>query len=80
MIPNNIKSSICTVPRPWNIRIELEKRAALEMSVTFVANTTALKGIFQRIATQVCVKITVLASMTGNFCDKNNYFATTLLT
>eukprot|EP00490_Sorites_sp_Unknown_P029545 CAMPEP_0114696540 /NCGR_PEP_ID=MMETSP0191-20121206/72682_1 /TAXON_ID=126664 /ORGANISM="Sorites sp." /LENGTH=134 /DNA_ID=CAMNT_0001994329 /DNA_START=213 /DNA_END=617 /DNA_ORIENTATION=- len=52
-IPNNIKSSICTVPpRPHDIRVELEKRIPLDMSGTFVANTTALKGIFQRIATQ----------------------------
>jgi tubulin beta len=40
-IPNNIKSSIVTTPPP-----------EVEMSGTFVANTTALKGIFQRIATQ----------------------------
>jgi tubulin beta len=40
-IPNNIKSSIVNVP-PNDIA----------MSGTFVANTTALKGIFQRIATQ----------------------------
>merc|ERR1712137_571368 len=52
-IPNNIKSSICTVPpRPHDIRVEADKRVPLEMSGTFVANTTALKGIFQRIATQ----------------------------
>jgi tubulin beta len=40
-IPNNIKSSIVNIP-PEEI----------PMSGTFVANTTALKGIFQRIATQ----------------------------
>jgi tubulin beta len=40
-IPNNIKSTIVKVPPP-----------DVEMSGTFVANTTALKGIFQRIATQ----------------------------
>merc|ERR1711881_490662 len=40
-IPNNIKSSIVVVP-PQEIA----------MSSTFVANTTALKGIFQRLATQ----------------------------
>jgi tubulin beta len=40
-IPNNIKSSIVNVP-PTDT----------PMSGTFVANTTALKGIFQRIATQ----------------------------
>jgi len=40
-IPNNIKSSIVNIP-PVDV----------PMSSTFVANTTALKGIFQRIATQ----------------------------
>jgi len=40
-IPNNIKSGIVTVP-PKNS----------DLSATFVANTTALKGIFQRLATQ----------------------------
>merc|ERR1719291_716983 len=40
-IPNNIKSSIVITP---------PKTA--DMSATFVANTTALKGIFQRLATQ----------------------------
>jgi tubulin beta len=40
-IPNNIKSSIVNVPPDET-----------PMSGTFVANTTALKGIFQRIATQ----------------------------
>jgi len=40
-IPNNIKSSIVVVP-PQEIA----------MASTFVANTTALKGIFQRLATQ----------------------------
>jgi len=40
-IPNNIKSSIINTP---------PKTSA--MSCTFVANTTALKGIFQRLATQ----------------------------
>merc|ERR1712242_362214 len=40
-IPNNIKSSIVeTAP------------VTCEMSATFIANTTALKGIFQRLATQ----------------------------
>merc|ERR1711981_1346056 len=40
-IPNNIKSSIVEVP-PVDTSI----------SGTFVGNTTALKGIFQRLATQ----------------------------
>merc|ERR1711941_229575 len=40
-IPNNMKTSIVEVP---------PKDA--ELSCTFVANTTALKGIFQRLATQ----------------------------
>jgi tubulin beta len=40
-IPNNIKSSIVNIPP-----------VDTPMSGTFVANTTALKGIFQRIATQ----------------------------
>merc|ERR1712217_527052 len=40
-IPNNIKSSIVTTPA-----------ADYEKSGTFCANTTALKGIFQRLATQ----------------------------
>merc|ERR1711994_91404 len=40
-IPNNIKSSIVvTAPKESS------------MSATFIANTTALKGIFQRLATQ----------------------------
>merc|ERR1712110_188277 len=40
-IPNNMKTSIVTVsPRDY------------ASSCTFVANTTALKGIFQRLATQ----------------------------
>jgi tubulin beta len=40
-IPNNIKSAIITVPPEDS-----------PMSGTFVANTTALKGIFQRISSQ----------------------------
>jgi len=40
-IPNNIKSSVVKTP---------SKHSA--MSATYVANTTALKGIFQRLATQ----------------------------
>merc|ERR1712113_258361 len=40
-IPNNIKSSIVETPPLTS-----------EMSATFIANTTALKGIFQRLATQ----------------------------
>merc|ERR1712051_745811 len=40
-IPNNVKTSIVVTP---------PKSSA--MSATFVANTTALKGIFQRLATQ----------------------------
>jgi tubulin beta len=40
-IPNNIKSSIIDTPPITSA-----------MSCTFVANTTALKGIFQRLATQ----------------------------
>merc|ERR1711993_113757 len=40
-IPNNVKTSIVVTP---------PKTTA--MSSTFVANTTALKGIFQRLATQ----------------------------
>merc|ERR1712040_18638 len=40
-IPNNIKSSIITVPPNGS-----------EISGTFVANTTAIKGVFQRISAQ----------------------------
>jgi tubulin beta len=40
-IPNNIKSAIITVPPEGT-----------EMSATFVANTTAIKGVFQRISAQ----------------------------
>merc|ERR1712038_925442 len=40
-IPNNIKSSIITVPPN-----------GCAMSGTFVANTTAIKGVFQRISAQ----------------------------
>jgi len=40
-IPNNIKSSIVETPPRTS-----------DMSATFIANTTALKGIFQRLATQ----------------------------
>merc|ERR1719242_801586 len=40
-IPNNIKSGVVEIP-PTTIK----------MSATFVGNTTALKGIFQRLATQ----------------------------
>jgi len=40
-IPNNLKSGIITTSPKTS-----------EMSATFVANTTALKGIFQRLATQ----------------------------
>jgi tubulin beta len=40
-IPNNIKSSIVETPPVTST-----------MSATFIANTTALKGIFQRLATQ----------------------------
>eukprot|EP01084_Bolivina_argentea_P272127 463239_1 len=40
-IPNNIKSTLIVVP-PNDI----------EMSGTFVANTTAIKGVFQRISSQ----------------------------
>merc|ERR1711879_586612 len=40
-IPNNLKSSIIVTQPKMST-----------MSATFVANTTALKGIFQRLATQ----------------------------
>merc|ERR1712128_246882 len=40
-IPNNIKSAIISVPPE-----------GCEMSSTFVANTTAIKGMFQRISAQ----------------------------
>ena len=40
-IPNNIKSSIINVPPQGTM-----------MSGTFVANTTAIKGVFQRISAQ----------------------------
>merc|ERR1711870_160839 len=40
-IPNNLKTGIITT-----------KPKVSDMSSTFVANTTALKGIFQRLATQ----------------------------
>jgi len=46
-IPNNIKNGIVTVPmvNPNDIKATVD-------SCTLVANTTALKGIFQRLATQ----------------------------
>merc|ERR1711876_129893 len=40
-IPNNIKSAIINVPPE-----------GVEMSATFVANTTAIKGVFQRMSAQ----------------------------
>merc|ERR1711941_14481 len=40
-IPNNLKNQIINTPPKTSV-----------MSATFVANTTALKGIFQRLATQ----------------------------
>merc|ERR1711974_594069 len=40
-IPNNIKSAIINVPPEGT-----------DMSSTFVANTTAIKGVFQRISAQ----------------------------
>jgi len=40
-IPNNIKSAIINVPPN-----------GCDMSATFVANTTAIKGVFQRISAQ----------------------------
>merc|ERR1712174_150835 len=40
-IPNNLKTGIITTPPKIS-----------NLSSTFVANTTALKGIFQRLATQ----------------------------
>merc|ERR1712115_321486 len=40
-IPNNIKSSLIEIPPEGT-----------EMSGTFVANTTAIKGVFQRISAQ----------------------------
>merc|ERR1711899_65302 len=43
-IPNNIKSSVITVPPEGS-----------EISGTFVANTTAIKGVFQRISAQFAI-------------------------
>ena len=40
-IPNNIKTSITKIPPKES-----------EISATFVANTTAIKGVFQRISVQ----------------------------
>jgi len=40
-IPNNIKSSVCNIPP-----------IGQEMSATFIANSTSIKSIFQRVATQ----------------------------
>jgi len=40
-IPNNIKSSVCDVPP-----------TGLEMSATFIANSTSIKALFKRVATQ----------------------------
>merc|ERR1712050_348027 len=40
-IPNNVKTSIVVTPPRTS-----------DISATYVANTTALKGIFQRLATQ----------------------------
>merc|ERR1719327_876313 len=47
-IPNNQKTSVVQVP-PRDSDGKKVDRAA---SCTFVSNTTALKGIFQRLATQ----------------------------
>jgi len=40
-IPNNIKSSVCNIP-PQGV----------EMSATFIANSTSIKALFKRVATQ----------------------------
>jgi tubulin beta len=40
-IPNNIKSSVCDVPP-----------TGLQMSATFIANSTSIKALFKRVATQ----------------------------
>jgi len=40
-IPNNIKSSVCDVPP-----------VGLQMSATFLANSTSIKGLFKRVASQ----------------------------
>jgi tubulin beta len=40
-IPNNIKSSVCNIPP-----------IGQEMSATFIANSTSIKALFQRVATQ----------------------------
>jgi len=50
-IPNNIKSGICSVsgdPKVWKDG----KKQKDSMNTTTIQNTTALKGIFQRLATQ----------------------------
>merc|ERR1711871_1585868 len=40
-IPNNIKSSVCDIPPN-----------GLKMSVTFIANTTAIQDMFKRVSDQ----------------------------
>jgi len=40
-IPNNIKSSVCDIPP-----------TGLSMSATFIANSTSIKALFKRVATQ----------------------------
>eukprot|EP01129_Flabellula_baltica_P004538 TRINITY_DN1585_c0_g1_i1.p1 TRINITY_DN1585_c0_g1~~TRINITY_DN1585_c0_g1_i1.p1 ORF type:complete len:481 (-),score=139.57 TRINITY_DN1585_c0_g1_i1:311-1753(-) len=40
-IPNNIKSSVCNVPA-----------LGLDMSATFIANSTSIKSMFQRVSSQ----------------------------
>merc|ERR1739848_873226 len=53
-IPNNIKSGI----------VEVAPKTS-EASATFIANTTALKGIFQRLATQLVLCTNVKLSYIG---------------
>merc|ERR1712201_5275 len=59
-IPNNIKSSIITVPPEGT-----------EMSGTFVANTTAIKGVFQRKAFLHWYKGEGMDEMEFQEADKN---------
>ncbi|KAK3247086.1 alpha-tubulin [Cymbomonas tetramitiformis] len=42
-IPNNLNSSVCNVP---------PKHPACDMAATFIGNTTAIQGVFQRVSDQ----------------------------
>ena len=53
-IPNNMKSTIIVIP-PKDTTAEVkagQNYPSLKMALTFVANTTAIKSLFQRISAQ----------------------------